>query len=96
MMNSVEAMNILAMNEIWWLEKQIVKPEILQLCQVYGGFLVETQQQAPQLLCTSFGQTILGNVEQPETSKEAHSQIFSIIGKRAAKKDMDQLNIKNI
>ena len=64
-MNSVETMTILASikHEDW-------KSKILNLkfcnCQVYGGFLVETQQQAPQLLCILFGQTILGNVGQPE------------------------------
>jgi hypothetical protein len=64
---------------------------------------VETQQQAQQLLCTLFGQTILGNVGQPETPNSAHPYIFSTIGKHTTINNMDykhifmhnQLNNKN-
>lgn len=70
----IEAMSML---ENVQLEKKNAKPEIWQLCQGYGGFLVETQQQALQLLCTSFVQTILGNVGQPKTIN-THPQTVNV------------------
>lgn len=53
------------------------EPEILQLCQEYAGFLVETQQQAQLLPYTLFERTILENAGQPEnTYKTTNQQVY--------------------